>query len=362
MKILFLIILLSILSDFKSIGQTKYGVEFGSRFGVLIPHRPTMKHLPQENIFGFDFSVFKIVSGLKNWHLTYKNPKIGLTVYHSNLGNQLVLGKCSGLASWLEFPFIKTQNHTLSLNLRLGLAHVSKPFDLNTNPTNIALSSRFNCLAIGGLQYLFSWNKFSYGLRLELTHLSNAALEAPNLGLNMIQTSFSVGYHFSKNKLNLELYQSSKEKKDTSKTKRDHLYFLGFIGQKQLFNYLNENFKVLGGTVAYQHVFTLPVGLEVGFDIMNNQSDIKLLADKEIYVNRNLKTGAYLGYVLTLNQLHFLVAMGHYLYDPYSLNDRLYHRVGLRYTFLNRFVINTTLKSHWGNADYIEIGLGMRFG
>ena len=132
--------------------------------------------------------------------------------------------------------------------------------------------------------------------------------------------------------MNLELYQSSKEKKDTSKTKRDHLYFLGFIGQKQLFNYLNENFKVLGGTVAYQHVFTLPVGLEVGFDIMNNQSDIKLLADKEIYVNRNLKTGAYLGYVLT------------------------------RYTFLNRFVINTTLQSHWGNADYIEIGLGMRFG
>jgi len=361
-KILLLLIPFLLLSNFKSIGQTKYGLEFGSRIGVLVPHRPIMKHLPQESIFGFDFSIYKIVSGLKNWHLTYKNPKIGLTIYHSNLGNQLVLGNSSGLTSWLEFPFINTQNHRLSLNLRLGLAHVSKPFDLNINPSNIALSSHFNCLAIGGLQYLFSRNKFSYGLRLELTHLSNAALEAPNLGLNLIQTSFSIGYHFSKNKLNLELSHSSKEKKDTSKTKRDYLYFLGFIGQKQLFNYLNENFKVLGGTVAYQHVFSLPIGLEIGFDIMNNQADIKLLADKEIYVIRNLKTGVYFGYVLTLDKLHFLVAMGHYLHDPYNLNDKFYHRVGLRYTFLNRFVLNSSLKTHWGNADYLEIGLGMRFG
>jgi hypothetical protein len=361
-KILFYLSSFLILCSFKSIGQTKYGLEFGSRLGVLIHHRPIMKHLPQENIFGFDFSVYKVTTGLKKWHLTYKNPKIGLTVYHSNLGNQMVLGNCSGLTSWLEFPFIKTQNHTFSLNLRLGLAHVSKPFDLNTNPTNIALASNFNCLAIGGLQYLFSWNKFSYGLRAELTHLSNAALEAPNLGLNMIQASFSVGYHFSKNKMNLELYHSSKEKKDTSKTKRDYLYFLGFIGQKQLFNYLNENFKVVAGTLAYQHVFSLPVGLEVGFDMMNNQADIKLLAEKEIYVNRNLKTGAYVAYVLTLDKLHFLVAMGHYLHDPYNLNDKFYHRVGLRYTFLNRFVLNSSLKTHWGNADYLEIGIGMRFG
>jgi len=140
------------------------------------------------------------------------------------------------------------------------------------------------------------------------------------------------------------------------------MYFLGFMGQKQIFNYLNENFKVIGATIAYQHIFSLPVGLEVGFDIMDNQADIKLLADKEIYVKRNLKTGVYLGYVLTLEKLHFVVGMGHYLYDTFNLNDKLYHRVGLRYTFLNRFVLNTTLKSHWGNADYLELGLGMRFG
>ncbi len=362
MKILFLVILLLILSDFKSIGQANYGLEFGGRVGVLVPHRPVIKQLPQENVLGFDFPVYKIVSGSKKWHLTYKKPKIGLTFYHSNLGNNLVLGKCSGLTSLFELPFINYQNHRFSLNLKLGLAQVSKPFDLNTNPANIALSSRFNCLAIGGLQYLYSWNKFSYGLRVELTHLSNAALEAPNLGLNMIQTSISVGYHFSKNKLNLELYQSSKEINDTSKTKRDYMYFLGFMGQKQIFNYLNENFKVIGATIAYQHIFSLPVGLEVGFDIMDNQADIKLLADKEIYVKRNLKTGVYLGYVLTLEKLHFVVGMGHYLYDTFNLNDKLYHRVGLRYTFLNRFVLNTTLKSHWGNADYLELGLGMRFG
>ena len=350
------------ISNFKLIGQSKYGIEFGIRTGVLVPHRPTIKHLPKEIIRGIDFSFYKEVDGSKYWHSVYNKPNIGLTFYHSNLGNDLILGNCSGIASWLEFPFINSQHHRLSLNLRLGLGHVSKPFNLYTNPSNIALSSVINCLAIGGFQYQFRRNKYSIGLRLELTHLSNAALEAPNLGLNMVQSSINVGYHFSKNKLNLELLNSKNQKKDTLKFNKNYLYFLGFIGEKQLFNYLNENFKVRGGTIAFQHLFTLPVGLELGFDIIDNQSDVRMLAEKEIYVNRNLKSGAYLGYVLSLDKLHFLVAMGHYLYDPYNLNDKFYHRVGLRYTFLNRFVLNTTLKTHWGNADYLEFGLGMRFG
>lgn len=362
MNIRFLLLVFILLPQYFILSQNKIGYELGSRVGVLIPHRPVIKHLPSENITGVDFSIFKVVSGQRYWHKIYNSPKIGLTLYHSNLGNKEVLGNTTGLTSWMDIPFVNKQHHRFGLNLRLGLSHVSKPFDLLNNPSNVALSSKWNCLAIGGLQYQYKWNSLSLGTRLELTHLSNAALEAPNLGLNMYQASVTLGYNFSKNKFDIELIKNVKTKQDSIKKQLNYFYFLGFIGRKQLFNYLGQNFNIQGGTFAYQHIFSLPVGVEIGFDLMQNNSDVKLIEEKGLLVDKVLKTGVYIGYVVTFENLHFLVAMGHYAFDRFNLNDKLYHRVGLRYTFLNRFVLNTTLKSHWGNADYLELGLGMRFG
>ena len=362
MKIKFLLFFLIILSRYFVLSQNSIGYELGSRIGVLIPHRPIIKHLPTENILGIDFSIYKIVSGKKHWHQIYNNPKIGLTFYHSNLGNKEVLGNTTGITSWMDFPFINKQHHRFSLNLRLGLSHVTKPFDLFYNPSNVAISSKWNCLAIGGFQYQYKWKRFSLGTRLELTHLSNAAMEAPNLGLNMYQASVTFGYNFSKNKFDIELNNNTKTNNDSINKQLNFIYFIGFIGRKQLFNYLGENFNIHGGTFAYQHIFSLPVGIEIGFDLMQNNSDVKLIEEKGLLIDKVVKTGVYLGYVVTLENLHFIVAMGHYAFDKFNLNDKLYHRIGMRYTFLNRFVLNTTLKSHWGNADYLELGLGMRFG
>ncbi len=362
MKSIFHLILIFLISTHFVDGQHNIGVELGGRVGVLVPHRPVMKHLPSENIVGFDFSIFKIVSGEKYWHKVYNNPRIGLTFYHSNLGNKDILGNTSGVTSWMDFPFVNNKHHRFGLNLRLGITHVSKPFDLITNPKNIPISSHWNCLAIGGIQYQYKWDKFSLGSRIELTHLSNAALEAPNLGVNMYQTSITFGYHFSKNKLQIELLKNTNENSDKLTKSKNYLHFIGFLSRKQLFNHFGENYDIKGATFSYQHIFLLPLGVEIGFDLMQNDSDVILLADKGLIVDKVFKTGGYLGYVITFDKLQFLVAMGHYIHDTFNLNDKLYHRVGLRYTFLNRFVLNTTLKSHWGNADYLELGLGMRFG
>ncbi len=337
-----------------------YNIEFGGKIGLLSPHRPVMKHLPQENIIGVDFSYFKEVTGKKSWHSIYNSPKIGLGFYYSNLGNSQILGNAIGIHSAIFFPFIKNQKHQFGLNLKLGVARISKPFDLIINPENIALSSYINCLAIAGLQYNYTFDKLSIGAKLELTHLSNAALKAPNLGVNMYQTSIVLGYNFSKNKMKLELINSEKSFENTKN--KNYLYFLGFIGQKQLSNHLGINYKVSGGTLAYQHIFSLPIGFEIGLDLMKNNSDVQLILDKGYMVENVYKSGAYVGYVLTLEKLQFLVLMGTYIHDQFNLNDKIYHRVGMRYTLLNRFVLNCTLKSHWGNADYLELGLGLRFG
>jgi hypothetical protein len=348
---------------FSSFGfsQRNFSLETGGRVGILVPHRPAMKHLPQEIVKGVDISFSKQVSGQKSWHKIYNSPNIGLSFYHSTLGNYAVLGKATGITSMIDFPFVNNDHFLFGLNLKLGLGYVSNPFDLITNPDNIALSSHVNCLALGGLHFQYTFNRFFLGTRFELTHLSNAALKAPNLGVNMFQTSLQIGYLFAKNKLNLNL---TKEVSPivVSNLKSNYIYILGFVGQKQIFNHLGTNYPVQGGTLLFQHLFSLPVGVEIGFDLMHNSSDLQLLADKNIYTTNILKSGGYLAYILTLDKLHLIIGMGGYIHDNYNLNDKIYHRIGMRYTLLNRFVINCTLKTHWGNADYLELGVGMRFG
>ena len=50
--------------------------------------------------------------------------------------------------------------------------------------------------------------------------------------------------------------------------------------------------------------------------------------------------------------------MGAYIRDYYKPEDPVYHRIGMRYQFTNGLVANFTLKTHFGRADYLELGLG----
>ena len=53
-----------------------------------------------------------------------------------------------------------------------------------------------------------------------------------------------------------------------------------------------------------------------------------------------------------------VIGMGAYVRDKYKPNDKLYHRVGMRYVFDNGINLNLALKSHWARADYVEYGIG----
>ena len=53
--------------------------------------------------------------------------------------------------------------------------------------------------------------------------------------------------------------------------------------------------------------------------------------------------------------------MGTYLKDYYKADEAIYLKIGGRYYFDNGLHGQFALKTHYGKADYIELGIGYSF-
>jgi hypothetical protein len=102
-------------------------------------------------------------------------------------------------------------------------------------------------------------------------------------------------------------------------------------------------------------------GFEGGFDIISKQAILDYKPEIEKSQWDILQLGVFAGYLLPLDQFHFVFGMGAYIKDKYQPEDPVYHRVGMRYYFKNGLNAQLQLKTHWARADYVEWGVGYTF-
>lgn len=328
--------------------------------GFLAAHRPTMAHLPKESITAFEVAIMKRVGGNRNWHDTYRKPLIGLTLYGSNLGNKAVLGNGFGAYATIAFPFSNLKRHTMYSTLGCGLGYVTKVFDQEKNPKNVAIGTHFNtiiCLGIRGNILLSRKDRLFYSF--DITHFSNGAYRVPNLGLNMFFIGLGygrvVGYqHVSKSVDTLPKVKSPFFKKWVFSP-------VAILSVKETYPSNRGGKPVYALSLVGRKLFRPKVGMECALDIISKQ----ILFNYRPYIPKNqwkiLQIGGYVGYVLPLDRLHLIVGMGMYIKDRYNPDDGIYHRVGMKYHFDNGVTANLVLKSHWAKADYVEYGVGYTF-
>jgi hypothetical protein len=337
-----------------------WGVEYALKGGFLLAHTTSMYHLPKEHIVAHELSWLKKTSGSKVWHSLYNYPVLGVTFYQSNLGNAAILGSAMGVYSFmkLERSFINSK-HRFIRKIGLGGVYVSKIHALIDNPKNNAISTYFNYLINLSLGYQYASSKWFFGGGIDWIHMSNAAFKSPNLGLNIPQVKLSFGFLLTDNKLNI-----SSKHSDSTKSRIVHyqknILLTGFLSKKEISVYPGYSFPVYGGGIYYSSAINAKTNVEGGLDIMYNASDLALRNEKGIKDSSLLKLGAYTGFVKPFDRLHLVLGMGGYIYDPYLLNGRFYQRIGLRYFFSKPIFIHFSLKTHWFNADYAELGFGLR--
>jgi len=354
--ILIIFLVLSVGFDFFAQTSKSLGIHYENKLGLLLVHSTKMSHLPKQFVHGSEIGIQRIVSGKKMWHRLYSQPKIGLSCYWGNLGNDVILGKVFGGYAFIELPLIRSNKHLFSVRIGNGIGRVSKVFSVNDNPLNSAISSEINSMFQFSLMYNYSFKKFDFGLGSDFLHLSNAAIKSPNLGLNIPSLKLRMAYSYSTKLRSIEL-KNEVVQSDKAIPKNRFLAIL-FGSYKQLYENPGVSYPVYGATLSYQRIGSSLRGWEYGVDVNRNGSDIQLLYNQGVETKKIVKYGVYGAYIVQLDKFQMLAGMGVYCYDPHRLNGLFYHRVALRYIVYNHLTLNLGLKSHWANADYAEFGIG----
>lgn len=328
----------------------EWGIELTPKAGFLMAHRGVMGHLPAQHALGGEISYFIQTNGCKDYQKTYNYPKVGLTLFGSTVGNNDLLGQVYGLYSFIDFPFAKSGRAEFSGRLGAGGSWITKVFDQELNPKDVAMSTHFNALICLGLKYRYYFGKTHLVAGIDLTHCSNGSTKVPNLGINLPYLSLGVGYAFGTAEKNTAPCESVPQ--------NWRLTAIGIFSVKEVFPTGGKKYLIYAFSLVGKKIFGAKKGMEVGLDLIYKTS---INAYKpQIHKSKEsiAQMGLYCGYVLPLDRLHFVLGMGMYIRDEYFPDSRLYHRLGMRYQVNNKLMINFTLKTHWAKADYVEYGIG----
>lgn len=331
--------------------------------GFLAAHRGVMGHLPKEPALGGEISLYKRLGGNQSWHKPYNYPYAGMTFYGSTVGNNAILGKAFGIYGFIEFPITNGRNHRLTGKLGTGLGLITKVFNQETNPKDVAMSTYLNaliCIGIQGHIRLAERHELLYSL--DMTHMSNGAFQVPNLGINMPY----IGLGYACKIKEKEVLQFRPQNEVLVLPKRTFfenwkLHVLGVVSAKEVFPTGGKKYPVYQLSLMGRKLFRTKVGMETSLDLISKQA----VFGYKRYIPKTqwsiMQIGVYVGYVLPLDRLQFVLGMGTYLKDRYDPDGHFYHRIGMRYQFDNGITANVVLKSHWAKADYVEWGIGYTF-
>lgn len=333
-------------------------IEARAKLGFLVAHRSIMGHLAKEHAHAVEISYLIQPKGRKSWHQAYRNPVFGITGFVGSVGNREVLGHYFSAFAFINFPFVKRKRYTLSGKLGSGLGYGTKYYKKNypEDPStilNVAVSTPINAHISLALENRFVFGNHSVNASIDMTHFSNGAIKVPNLGLNLPYVSVGYGYRIKKSRDSIFQHAPF--------DKYWEFGAVGILSVKEVFPTGGNKYPVYGLNLMGRRYFSHKTAMEVSFDFISKQAIFQYHSDVPKTQEEIIQLGIFAGYILPFDNFHILGGMGVYVRDKYFPEDRVYHRVGMRYVFDNGLNINFVLKTHWARADYVEYGIGYTF-
>lgn len=315
-----------------------------------------MRHLPTGPAQGLELRLSKHANGSKDWHQLYNLPQYGLLFKAVDLSNRKLIGYGYSVSGFILIPLAKTPRIRWSLDMAVGVAYITKPFDYQSNFQNIAIGSHVNAFLMLGQRIDYDVTKhLGVSAGISFNHYSNGGTVLPNLGLNFPTVALGLTQHFGKI--------------DSTK--------IPTFAPKNISPYweLNFNAGINEGSAIrqkYYPVFSLIIqrnlslgargSLMLGANTFYNFSHLSALEDlgDTISVFENVQLGPHIGYQLHIDELLVSIAMGMYIYDNFNIDGRIFNRISTKYYLNDWFGINLSLKTHLFKADFIELGTTFR--
>jgi hypothetical protein len=331
-------------------------------YGFIWAHKQNVNHLVNGHVSTIEIE-YQLWAGKRfRWESYFNYPEVGVSALFGSLGSKDQLGSGSALFGYAKFPLINKGKIQLSYKWGSGLGMVGKPFDPVKNYKNIAIGSQLNMFMQLQLEtriQLCSHAVITSGLGF--SHYSNGAFKVPNLGLNV--PTFYLGFASTIGSKNEAQPIPTITEDDTSKMEFSCLgaYAIKEIhpaggGKYHVFHFEGDAMiwagkrRKLGlGLDIYHDGATID---EYNSDLTTNYSDNTL---------EFIRYGVHFTHELMMGRFSAITQLGVYLHTKYKNDGPIYHRFAYRYYFDNKLFIDLGLKTHWGVAQNIAVGVGYKF-
>ena len=312
----------------------------------------------------FEFSLHRNTYGEHRWEVLHNYPSIGFTFYHSGFGNDSIsaeLGKVFALYPFINFPITPGESSRLSFKLGVGVSYLTNKFDPKENYHNYAIGSHLNAAINLSFEYRQRiFDRLHWVTSAGLTHFSNGATRAPNMGINIFSVATGLSWYLAPPKAHIDKRLRPKNYLFEFDGKRhfitDYQYTMGLKDMSQQY-----------GTHSYYFVHDLAANfmlqiserdrLGIGVEMVYDNSDKITKPEWDIY----LKPGFLLTYETVLDRVSFIFNLG--MRNNAPLNSPIfgmlfYQKVAARYYFIDGLYATLAFTTYDIKADFISIGIG----
>ena len=342
-------------------GTKDFYIKVAPTYGFIFEHKSTIGHLVRGYIPGLEIDFVKPTTGCKRWHRENNFLEVGMSFNYISFSNPKQLGACFALSPFVEIPLNKKVRAIRPvLRVCWGVSYLTKKFDINENPKNIAIASHWNTF----VQWKVLWHmdlnkKIRIEPGLSFAHASNGRSQVPNLGLNVVSLNMGINFKINGETVKCDLIDSSSVWPSKHEIViwdavgfNEHeppggpKYFANTFGANYYYNVRNTH--KWGGGVDICYDTQNEYHLKTSGNPANNWTDV-------------MQLGVKVCYAYNIGRISLPIEMGYYAISKPKEDGPIFHRIGIRHYCKNGLMFNFTMKSHWAVAAHFDYGIGYRF-
>lgn len=365
----FLTLLTGLLLCFPLFSQEKelkpISLEADYIYGSILEHNPDIEHLITGHPTGFFLSYNRKTYGFNEWERRYRFPDWGFTLAYQDLHNEY-LGENVSVYGHFNWYFY---NRHLVIRVGQGVAYAGKPYDAETNHDNNAYGTRFLSTTFLKANFVREniWKGLGVHAGFTIIHYSNANLKAPNNSTNSWLFNVGASYLLEPEKFPEYITQEDSLSSSHAEPFKYNIAFRTGFNESDVVGLGQEPFYEVSAFVdkRINYKSTLQAGVDVFFStFLKELINYRSIAYPEDGLSGNedyKRVGIFIGHELRFNKVAFVSQIGYYVYWPYSFENRIYNRLGLKhYFFDDRIFASVTVHAHWAKAEAVEFGVGVR--
>lgn len=342
------------------------GIEANFWKGNIIRHTSKFTGEIPKNPFAFQLNIIKQTFGQKNWHQRRNFPLIGMGVMYINYDNPEVYGSAFGVYPMVQIPLFRYHQFEWTFNAGMGVSYVTKHYD-RQNTKNVFIGGNWNNISPFRTDIRWRIDKnWDVQAGINFVHVSNAALQQPNLGINM--WGGHIGLRFFPVTSQPEIVV-----KDLKPLKNRWLisarYSMAFIERGFADGPM---FPVYMGAIYASKRYWSKNKVYSGFDYTYNTGVYTFLKNNEQQKGEeaaaSYQLAGFVGNEFLLGRIGVVFQLGYYFKDFYQSHHLLYQKVGGNFYFyqaekgpVKEVFATVLLKTHFAVAEFAELGIGISF-